>query len=129
VLDQSYVWPPEPLEPRKAFHERAWRLVGPSKRVPCARSSVWRPGLRCRRGNDREDSVRTQLTRSVVQARLLAAQWREAALALGSFLELDVDACKQPASISGRRLGAPLRAQLVQNAESEATCIRNDVPA
>jgi hypothetical protein len=33
MFDQPYAWPPELLAPRQSFHERAWRLLPPSKRV------------------------------------------------------------------------------------------------
>jgi hypothetical protein len=81
------VWPPEPQKP---FYERAWRLVGPSNRVLVCEIVGVTTGLEVHARYDGEaDPVRTQLTSGLPDARVLAAQWREAALALGSFLDLD----------------------------------------
>ena len=92
VLEKSYVWPLEPLAPRKPFHERAWRLVGPSNRVLLCEIVGVPTGLEVHARYDLEaDPVRTQLTAGLADARLLAAKWREAALGLGNFLELDLD--------------------------------------
>jgi hypothetical protein len=91
VFDQSYVWPPEPLAPRKAFQELAWRLVGPSNRVLCCEIVGVPTGLEVHARYDLEaDPVRTQLARGLADARTIAAQWREAALGTGGFLELDL---------------------------------------
>ena len=94
MVDESLlVWPPEPLAPRKPFHERPWRLVGPSNRVLLCEIVGVTTGLEVHARYDGEaDPMRTQLTSILPEARVLAAQWREAALGLGSFLELDLDA-------------------------------------
>ena len=63
MLDESLVWPPEPLAPQKPFHERAWRLVGPSNRVLVCEIVGVTTGLEVHARYDGEaDPVRTQLT-------------------------------------------------------------------
>ena len=79
-----------PLAPRKAYHELAWRLVGLSKKVLRER----RRGHGPKGASPYEielEALRTQLTASLPAARLLAAQWREAALGTGGFVELDIN--------------------------------------
>jgi len=91
AMDESFVWPP-PLAPRKTFRERAWRLVGPSNRVLVCEIVRVATGLEVQVRYDCDpDAVRTQLTGNLADARTLAAHWRDAALGLGSFLELDAD--------------------------------------
>jgi hypothetical protein len=93
VLEHSFVWPSESLARRKPFREQAWRLVGPSNRVLVCEIVGAPTGLEVHARYDLEaDPVRTQPTGSLVEARVVAAQWSEAALGLGSFLELDLDA-------------------------------------
>ena len=91
-LDQSFVWPPEPVAPRPSFREEAWRLVGLSDRVLCCEIRAVATGLEVQaRYGAEEDPIRTQLTTNLRDARIVATRWREAALARGSFLDLGVN--------------------------------------
>jgi hypothetical protein len=82
-------WPPEPLAPRRPFHETQWRLVTPSKRTLVCDIVKIETGLEVRAfyEHDPENPIRTQLTPGLGSAYTLANQWKAGALAMGGFRE------------------------------------------
>jgi hypothetical protein len=75
-------------EPFFELVEPCWRMKGPSRReFQCGIYRTEAPGFEVRAGYG-EDLINSQLVRDIGAARALAAQWRVAVLAKGSFEEV-----------------------------------------
>jgi hypothetical protein len=79
---------PRPAPPAPELVERCWRFVGPSQRV--FECGVYRTaaGLEVRAGYGELELIHSKMVASIDDGRELAAEWKQAVLDKGSFIEL-----------------------------------------
>ena len=84
--------PRPPTPPLLALLEHCWRLKAPRGRVvECGICRTEAPGLAVRAGMGSDDLLRSQRVPEIGTARDVADEWRQLALAKGTFTELPDD--------------------------------------